>query len=534
MPETPRQTPETTSDAAIAERLRVENDKLKTERDNYRRLYLETLELARKLELGIVGRGREKDVGDATTLSLLALMAGAEPPAPEPEPKKQPVAAHERAKPTGRKPLPEKLPRVVVEVVPDEVQKAGLDAFDRIGEDVTETVERRPAAVVVVRTVRPKFVPKGQARGDETTVLQGAPLDLPIPRGLAGPGMLADTIVRRWADHTPLNRMERIYGRDGLDLARQTICDWHLELARLVAPLIEAMWADALDSPYLCTDATGVLVQHAEKCRNGHFFVVVAPHKHVLFEFSERHNGAAVDALLAGFKGVLVADASTVFDHLYAKGDVREAGCWAHTRRYFFKALSSEPQRAREALELIGQLFDEERKTKGVAPDLRLQIRQEKHRSIVGRFEKWCDDESLKVVDESPLAKAINYAKNQREALQTFLDDGRVPIDNNWSERELRRIAWGRDNWLFVGSEDGGHAAAHFISLIASCQLHGIEPLGYLRDLFCLLPWWPTSQVLDLSPARWAATTALADVQETLAQNVFRKVALGELEPSRK
>jgi hypothetical protein len=145
---------------------------------------------------------------------------------------------------------------------------------------------------------------------------------------------------------------------------------------------------------------------------------------------------------------------------------------------------------------LIGQLFDEERRTKGIAPDLRRQIRDTKHRSIVAKFETWCDDESLKVVDESPLAKAINYAKNQREALRTFLDDGRVPIDNNWSERELRRIAWGRDNWLFVGSEDGGRAAAHFISLIASCQLHGIEPLGYLRDLFCLLPWWPKSQVL--------------------------------------
>ena len=540
-PAPPQET--TPDDAMVVADLRVENeslrtdiDKLKNERDQYRRLYLEAMELARKLELGIVGRGREKDLGDATPLSLLALMAGGEAPAPAPSPEAatQPVAAHQRAKPTGRKPLPQKLPRVTIEVIPDEVQAGGLDAFERIGEDVTETVERRPAAVVVVRTVRPKFVPKGQPRGAETQVLQGEPLELPIPRGLAGPGMLADTIVRRWADHTPLHRMERIYGRDGLDLARQTICDWHIDLSRLVKPLIAAMWADALDSPYLCTDATGVLVQHAEKCRNGHFFVVIAPERHVLFDFTEKADSAAVDKLLEGFKGVLVADAATVFDHLYATGDVREAGCWAHTRRYFFKALASEPRRAREALDKIGRLFAEERKLQGATPDLKLKARAAIHATIVEEFETWCDTESLTVVDESPLAKGIRYATNQREALRTFLGDGRIPIDNNWSERELRRIAWGRDNWLFVGSEDGGHAAAHFISLIASCQLHGHEPLAYLRDLFCLLPWWPVSQVLELSPARWAATVALPDVQATLAANVFRKVALGELEPQPK
>jgi transposase len=388
--------------------------------------------------------------------------------------------------------------------------------------------------VVVVRTVRPKFVPKGQARGDETTVLQGEPLELPIPRGLAGPGLLADTIVKRLADHTPLHRMERIYARDGLFLSRQTICGWHLTLSELVRVLLDAMWADALDSPYLCVDATGVLVQHAEKCKRGHFFVVIAPEKHVLFRFSEKHNNAAVDAMLAEYVGILVADAHVVFDHLFLGGQVREAGCWAHARRYFFKALSTEPQRARRALEFFEQLFTAERHAKGLSPEQRKERRALVHEPIVAAFERWCDDESLKVVDESPLAKAIAYARNQRAALRTFLDDGRVPIDNNWSERELRRIAWGRDNWLFVGSEDGGEATANFVSLIASCQLHGLEPLAYLRDLFCLLPWWPKSQVLDLAPARWKATVAQPDVEATLAKNVFRRVALGEIEPPTK
>jgi transposase len=241
-----------------------------------------------------------------------------------------PVAAHTRAKPTGRKPLPEKLPRVEVELLPPEVQQKGTDAFVRIGEDTTETVERRPASLVVVRVCKPKFVPKGREPAAATQVLQASPPELPIDRALAGPGLLADTIVRRWQDHLPLHRLERIYGREGLDLARSTICGWHEALGGLVKPLVDAMWADARGAPYLCTDATGVLVQARERCRRGHFWVVIAPERHVLFAFTAKHNGAAVDELLEGYEGYLVADAHAVFDHLYKRGTLIEVGCWAH------------------------------------------------------------------------------------------------------------------------------------------------------------------------------------------------------------
>ena len=532
MPTTPTSQPIQSTEVVAS--LQSELKKRTAERDRYKQMYLDTLHLVRRLELGLV-RGREKDLGEATPMSLLALMGAMEPaPKPADDEEKTNVPAHERKKPTGRKPLPENLPRVVVEVLPDEVKLQGLDAFEKIGEDVSETVERRPAAIVVVREVRPKFVPKGQARGDETKVAQAEPMEKPIPRGLAGPGLLADTIVKRWADHTPLHRMERIYARDGLDLARQTVCHWHIDLARLVKALIDAMWADALDSPYLCVDATGVLVQHPEKCKNGFFFVVAAPEKHVLFRFALKHNNATIDALLGKYLGVLVADAHVVYDHLFIAGTIREAGCWAHARRYFFKALSTEPQRSRAALDLIGRLFAAERALTNVSAEKRQEQRKVHHAPIVEEFERWCDAEALKVLDEAPLAKAIQYARNQRAALRTFLDDGRVPLDNNWSERELRRIAWGRDNWLFVGSEDGGDAAATFVSLIASCQQHGIEPLGYLRDLLCLLPSWPVKKVLELAPAYWRATIERTDVRDLLAKSVFRQVALGQLEPTPK
>lgn len=440
-------------DALAIEReaLAAERAAVITERDEYRKLYLQTLALCRKLELGIIGAQRERlSPGDTQlSMSLLGMLlgngGGATPAASEPPPiaAETPVPAHTRARPTGRKPLPEKLPRVEIEVLPPEVQQKGTDAFSRIGEDVTETVERRPASLVVVRVRKPKFVPKERERNAETGVLQAPPPELPIDRALAGPGLLADTIVRRWQDHLPLHRLERIYGREGLDLARSTMCGWHEALAALVKPLVEAMWADARGAPYLCTDATGVLVQARERCRRGHFWVVIAPERHVLFAYTAKHDGAAVDGLLDGYQGYLVADAHSVFDHLYKRGTLIEVACWAHARRYWFKALDTDPERARTALALIGGLFRVERTCTTASPEDRLQARRAESKAIIDRFFTFCEDEAGRVLDETPTAKAIGYALNQRVALQRFLDDGRLPIHNNGSERALRREAVG-------------------------------------------------------------------------------------------
>ncbi len=522
--------------ARVAE-LTSERDSYKGERDSYKRLYLETLELCKKLELGIVGRGRERDLGDPNqlTMSILGLMTGAaETPPPDQAPKKDKVREHERAKPTGRQALPENLPRVEVTLLPPEVEQKGLEAFEKIGEEVCETVERRPASLVVVRVTKPKFVEKGRDLKHETKVFQAEPPELPIERGLAGPGLLAETIVKRWDDKLPLHRQERIFGRDGLPLSRSTICGWHLELTKLVRPLLEAMWQDAFLAPYLCVDATGVLVQNKEKCRNAHFFVVASPERHVLFGYSPKHNAAAVDALLDGYKGTLVADAHAVYDHLYEDGNIIEAGCWAHVRRYFFKCLGSEPARARHALEVIGKLFAIERTLDKLTPELRLSTRKRDSTPILDEFESWCDLEITRALDETPIARALGYARNHRVALRRFLDDGRLPIHNNWSERELRRQAVGRKNWLFLGSDEGGEANAAFTSLLASCQLHRIEPLDYLRDLFCLLPSWKAKAVLELSPLHWKETSARDDVRRALAGNIFRRASLGDTDPGSK
>jgi transposase len=506
-----------------------ERDEFKHERDEYKKLYLLLREENERLKRGLIGQKAERLPRNDAQLSLavlgLMLGSGETPGAPLEDDAEQQIPAHTRKVPK-RRTLPADWPRVTIELVPPEVEREGLDAFEIIGEERRGLLERRPASCVVVEVVRKKFRRKADKDELETEVHIADPLSLPIDKGLAGPGMLAETIVRRWCDHQPAHRQEAIYARDGLELARSTICGWHQALAFSALPLIQAMKADAWLAPYVCVDATGVLVQAPERCKNGHFWVLVAPEKHVLFEFSEKHDSAAVDRLLDGYRGYVVADAHTVYDHLYNSGQVVEVGCWFHARRYFFKSLESDPERAKQALAYIAALFRIER-TIADSPRKKKEVaRDNKSRAVVRDFFAWCDAQKDLVLDESPIATAIGYAINQKRALERFLDDGRLPLSNNISERHLKREALGRKNWLFVGSDDGALANTVFVSLIASCQMHAIEPWAYLRDLFHLLPDWPQNRVLELAPAYWKQTLEHGEAQRRLDENPLRRALL--------
>jgi transposase len=254
--------------------------------------------------------------------------------------------------------------------------------------------------------------------------------------------------------------------------------------------------------------------------------VLVAPQRHVLFEYTRDHTSAAVDEILGDYQGCLVADAHAVYDHLYATGDVIEVNCWAHVRRYFFKAMGSDPERAKVALGFIGSLFRIERALADAPRRKKEKMREKRSRHIVDAFFSWCDAEAPSVLDDTPIAAGIRYARNQRVGLAKFIEDGRLPIHNNMSELALRREAVGRKNWLFVGSDDGGAVNATFTSLLASAQLCKIEPWAYLRDLFCLLSNWPAHQMLDLAPLNWAQTSARKDVRALLAANKFRDLTI--------
>ena len=240
---------------------KAELAKVAAERDEYRKLVLHLREEVERLRRGLLGQKAERLPRNDAQLSLAILeMAfgsqGNELPAAD----KQLIGPHERRRP-ARKPLPAELPRVTIEIQPPEVEREGRDAFECIGSERREVLERRPASSVVVELVYPKYVRKDRERHAAAQVLMAESVELPITRGIAGPCMLADTVVRRFADHQPLHRMEGSYSRENLELARSTMCTWHEELAELACPVVDAMFADALTQAYLCVDATGVLVQ---------------------------------------------------------------------------------------------------------------------------------------------------------------------------------------------------------------------------------------------------------------------------------
>ena len=189
--------------------------------------------------------------------------------------------------------------------------------------------------------------------------------------------------------------------------------------------------------------------------------------------------------------------------------------CWAHARRYFFKAMTSEPELAREALAMIGALFRIERSIAEAPRKKREKMRTKKSKPIVDAFFSWCEAHRDTVLDDTPISKGINYALNQQTGLRRFLRDGRLPIHNNMSELQLRRQAVGRKNWLFVGSDDGAKTNAAFVSLLASCHMHGVEPWSYLRDLFCLLPTWGDHRRLELAAVNLKVIAELDEVKRS-------------------
>lgn len=542
-------------------------------RDAYRKLLEDLREENEKLKLGLIGPKSHRFKGeDGAQLSLQVLAAllgreDAEAVDPEKlteellaqaeqdaadsgdgdegtaEPEEDPKVHRRPRKPTGRRTARETVHKVTVERLPEEVQRLGLDAFERIGEERTTTVERRTSALFEVTVVRPKFRAKTEeavqvvkearrrrgtlaAEEPKSWITLAPPAELPVPRAMAGPGLLANLIVRRFDDHLPYNRLENVYEREGMRLGRSTLYGWLDALRELFSPLIEAMLHDARSAPYLCTDATGVLVQAPKKCSRGHFWVLVVPGRHVIFAFSRSHDSAAVDELLEGYEGYLVADAHAVYDHLYREGDdgATEVGCWGHARSYFFKTLSSEPEIAREFLGNLRVMFLLERKFAVKPRKQRERMRQSKVKVLIDRHFELCRKHEDAALDATPLAAAIRYSLNQETALRRFLDDGRLPATNNISERQLRRQAVGRKNWLFIGSDDGAEVNTTFSTLIASCHLHDIEPEAYLREVMCLLPDWPKRRVLELAPCNWKQTRQKPEAQQLLADNLWLTV----------
>jgi transposase len=338
---------------------------------------------------------------------------------------------------------------------------------------------------------------------------------MPIAKGLPGPGLLAHLIVSKCVDHLPLHRLERVYQRQGLFLHRSTLCDWMAACAQLLRPLYDLMVSVVLQSRAMHTDDTTVkmqeLVTHLLRTARLWVYLGDAAHPYNVFDFTVNHKRDGPQRFLANYRGYLHADAFSGYDGLYlpdprtAQARIIEVACNAHSRRKFYEARGSDTLRAHQALAYYRQLYELERATKDFSDEQRLQMRQDLAVPILGQFHAWLTAQRPEVLPKSPMAEAIGYALNNWAALVRYTEAGFLAIDNNVSEREMKRIAIGRKNWLSIGSPRGGQTAAVLFSFTSTCQRLGVEPWAYLQDVLTRLPTTPAGQLSDLLPDHWQA-----------------------------
>jgi transposase len=445
------------------------------------------------------------------------------------------VAAHTRkSAPHGRGELPAHLPREIVIIDVPEAEKVLPDGTPRpvIGHEVSETVAYEPGRVYVKQTQRPKY---GSPVGAEEHGVVIAPVpERLVPRCLADESLLAHLVVSKFADHLPLHRMETVMGRSGVTLTRQTMCDWTVACGLGVQPLVDGIAAEMFANGLVHNDDTPVDMQdynsdkpRGQRTRETRLWVTtVSPREGpwTVFDFTTGRSAEGPLRFFKDFSGRIVCDAYTVYDVLDDTYDrITLTGCWAHVRRYFLRAHESgHPAEGAEFLALIRELYAVERDLPtdtelppDAIPEVRDQMRRKDnaHRAavrgelampVLARLRKRMDELLPGVPPDSKLAKALKYADGIWSRLTEYVQDGRLPIDNNPAEQMIRPIAVGRNNWLFFGSERGGKAAANLMSLIATCKRAKVEPFAYLCDVFRRLPMAKTpAQIRALLPDGW-------------------------------
>ncbi len=423
----------------------------------------------------------------------------------------------------GRAKLPEHLPRIEVEHdLTGEAKKCPCCGVERarIGSEVSEQLEFVPASFKVLKHVRFKYAcnacSKSCATCDCKSHIEIATKPAqPIEKGLPGPGLLAHVIVSKLGDHLPLYRLEGIFDRAGVSIARSTLCAWMMSCNQLVEPLVKLMRDRVKQSRMIHTDDTTVKVQDANlkgRCRTGRVWCYLGDESNPydVYDFTPNRKREHPQRFLSEFKGYLQADAYGGLDGIYLSGDVVEVACWAHARRKFFDARDTDKARATQMLELIRQLYAVEDEAKGHRPeplahDARRELRQQKSRPILVQIKTWIDREMPIVLPRSPMGEAITYALNQWDALCRYAEQGYLNIDNNAAERALKRVAIGRKNWLFAGHDDAGRSHATLYTLIASAQRHGIDPHAYLRSVLAKIATTPMSELDQFLPEKWKA-----------------------------
>lgn len=416
------------------------------------------------------------------------------------------VSAHH-----GRVPIPEHLERVEILLdIPDE-QKVCPETGEPlkvITVEISEKLEYRPGKLIVNVYKRPQYALPDRC-DTFGGVLAAAMPDHPIAKCKGDVGLLAHLIVSKFADHLPLYRQDGIFEREGVTIPRATQSSWLMQVYESVKPLEESLKRAVRESDVMFTDDTPIPLQVKGngKLKKARLWVYIRGGTGpplTAYDFSiDRSKKRPLD-YLHEYRGYVHADAYSGYDELFKKEGIIEVGCWAHARRKFDEAASSRPLEATDILARIARLYHEvETPCADMSPEERRRCRQERAWPILtGIFEK-LEEMRRQTIPSEPLRKAVDYALNQRKALCRYLEDGRLRPDNNLAENAIRPVAIGRKNWLFVGSERGGRAAALFMGLVKSCKDNGINPWEYFDDMLRRIMSHPVSHLRELLPDQW-------------------------------
>ena len=393
----------------------------------------------------------------------------------------------------------------------------------QIGQDVQDKLGFVPKQFYRERHVYPKYTCRN-AQCHREKLVQAKTEPQIIDKSVATPELLAHILISKYADHLPLYRQSLIYQRSGVYLSDSTLADWvgrcGVQLGFLVNRLIKLM----LIQPIVHADETPVKVLNGYgmkdakgKLKQGYVWAYVTPKhspiKAVVYDFAQGRGSEYPNAFLQGFKGKLVCDGYNGYKPLFGRG-VIEVGCMAHARRKFHELhVTGQSLISIEALELFQSLYAVERKIdeqfeKNKTPmprDAQIvrQIRQQKAKPVADKLYAWLQQKRLGTTKNADITKAIEYCLKRWQALTRYLDDGNLPIDNNWAENQMRPWALGRKNWLFAGSLESGQRAASIMSLIQSARLNGIDPYAYLADVLRRLPTHKDKFIDDLLPHVW-------------------------------
>lgn len=431
-------------------------------------------------------------------------------PEPGPTAMETPPAPTAPKKGHGRRRIPPDLPRIRIEHDLSDAEKICPccgESLAAIGEETSEQLDYEPASLFVCVHARKKYACK---KCQDHVITADKPAE-PIDKGLPGPGLLAHVATSKYADHLPLYRLEGILARHGVEISRKTMCDWMAKVADLLQPITMRMHELVLQSKVIHTDDTPVPVQDPscpKKTKTGRLWTYLgdADHPYTLFDFTPTRSREGPEEWLDGYQGYLQADAFSGYDAMFKLGHVIEVACWAHARRKFFEAKSTDAPRAHQMLALVGQLYDVEREAKEFDDGRRASLRREKSAPILNQIDTWLTEHARSALPKSPIGQAIAYARSNWQALGRYLEAGYLAIDNNTAERAIKNVVIGRKNYLFCGSDEGGRTAATIYSITVTCKRLSLDPFRYLRDVLAAVSTHPAKDLDELLPDRWAAT----------------------------